>query len=145
MARSRVADYETTGRLKIILEEAAYEASSTSPRLGKICIGNFNDSAPKASENHRRSSPISISNVLSIESSNRKQNESGSGSSLLAAGGGREKRWRREFVGRILDKNPTTFRGGSGGFSNGAGIKLQGGEGKIPRQEEGEQVGFDVP
>lgn len=91
MARSRVADYETTGRLKIILEEAAYEASSTSPRLGKICIGNFNDSAPKASENHRRSSPISISNVLSIESSNRKQNESGSGSSLLAAGGGKGK------------------------------------------------------
>lgn len=91
MARSRVAD-ETTGRLKIILEEAAYEASSTSPRLGgKICIGNFNDSAPKASENHRRSSPISISNVLSIESSNRKQNESGSGSSLLAAGGGKGK------------------------------------------------------
>lgn len=83
---------KTARRLKVILEEAAY--APTLPRgefhhrLGKICIGNFNDSPPKASENHRRSSPpfpypTWPNNVFSIESSNGKQNESGSGSSLL--------------------------------------------------------------
>lgn len=83
---------KTARRLKVILEEAAYAPSL--PRgefhhfLGKICIGNFNDSPPKASENHRRSSPpfpypTWPNNVFSIESSNGKQNESGSGSSLL--------------------------------------------------------------
>lgn len=88
---------KTARRLKVILEEAAYAPSL--PRgefhhfLGKICIGNFNDSPPKASENHRRSSPpfpypTWPNNVFSIESSNGKQNESGSGSSLLWTGEG---------------------------------------------------------
>lgn len=145
MARSRVADYETTGRLKIILEEAAYEASSTSPGSVKYALAISTILLRKP----RRI--IAVLPPFPYPTYSRSNLVIGNRTNLapvpvfLRREGGREKRWRREFVGRILDKNPTTFRGGSGGFSNGAGIKLQGGEGKIPRQEEGEQVGFDVP
>lgn len=98
---------KTARRLKVILEEAAY--APTLPRgefhhrLGKICIGNFNDSPPKASENHRRSSPpfpypTWPNNVFSIESSNGKQNESGSGSSFLWTEEGREGKTMEERI-----------------------------------------------